>query len=498
MKNLNVIVFYGGDNATSARDELLTWLKNIDVHIQLGLGINARKVSDWPANSGSTVDKRVEEAIEWADKAVLLLTPDPRGESGAPNVLEEFGRWRGKKGGESMIVLRHKDVKPHSNARGLIYVKFHENIIAECSSQIIQFLQDPIIIEDSSHSPESDYRRLPITPNLLIGRDSDLLAIKNRLGITNDPSLKKLTIIRGWPGVGKTTLINSLVHDEEVIEYFTDGVLWASLGEHGDAYIQLVAWMRQLDVYGPDVKSLDQAINRLKNVLRHKHILLIVDDVWEPDVGIPFKQILGANCYLVTTTRFPSVASHLASVPDDIYRLDVLSDKHGFDLLCLIAPTVTAHYPEECQTLVRDIEGLPLAILVAGRLLEEEYPLSESSALLLMQEIRDKQKLLDQTAPGNRFDPETGTTPTIQFLLKKSSDKLDEKARDCFSYLGVFAPKPATFDLSAMTYMWQFSDDKETLNYVRKLRDRGLIEPLQRGRFQMHALLVMHAQTLLA
>jgi hypothetical protein len=46
-----------------------------------------------------------------------------------------------------------------------------------------------------------------------------------------------------------------------------------------------------------------------------------------------------------------------------------------------------------------------------------------------------------------------------------------------------------------MKAVWQVEDPKPT---VRILVDRGLLEPITEiGRFQMHALLVMHAKTLL-
>ena len=87
------------------------------------------------------------------------------------------------------------------------------------------------------------------------------------------------------------------------------------------------------------------------------------------------------------------------------------------------------------------------------------------------------------------------TTPTIAALLRRSTDLLDEETRRRFAYLGLFVPKPATFDLDAMAAAWDVSDPKPV---TRILVDRGLLEPVSGGRFQMHALLVLHAQSILA
>lgn len=78
--------------------------------------------------------------------------------------------------------------------------------------------------------------------------------------------------------------------------------------------------------------------------------------------------------------------------------------------------------------------------------------------------------------------------------LQRSIERLGF-TRDCCAYLGVFAPKPATFDLAAMKAVWQVEDPKPV---ARTLVDRGLLEFVQEmGRYQMHALLVMLAKSLL-
>ena len=45
---------------------------------------------------------------------------------------------------------------------------------------------------------------LPSAPNLFIGRDNDMAALRQRL--FGEPSTTLITSVRGWPGIGKTTL----------------------------------------------------------------------------------------------------------------------------------------------------------------------------------------------------------------------------------------------------------------------------------------------------
>jgi hypothetical protein len=173
--------------------------------------------------------------------------------------------------------------------------------------------------------------------------------------------------------------------------------------------------------------------------------------------------------------------------------LPVLSEAAGLELLEKLTPETVASYPDEARELIRDLEGLPLAIHVAGRLLHGEARLGWGINELLV-ELRAGANLLSAQPPSDMIGVQRDTSPTVATLLKRSTDALDPELRRRFAFLGLFVPKPATFDLAAMAAAWDVSDAKPI---ARKLVDRGLLEPVSGGRFQMHALLVLHARSLL-
>ena len=363
------------------------------------------------------------------------------------------------------------------------------------------------------------YRRgsAPPLPSLIIGREDALRDLKARLSVAS-ASVQVLTAVRGWPGVGKTTVASALAYDPDVRTSFPDGVLWVSLGQTPSLLSELAAWGRAL---GTDdllkAKTVEEASARLAAFLLNRRMLLIVDDVWKPEHAIPFK-IGGQGCAILITTRDNSVARALAPTPDHVYNLPVLTEDKALELLKSLATSVVAEYPQQSLLLVRELEGLPLAIQVAGHLLnvEASYGFGVTN---LLNELREGAKLLAAKAPADRVDVANETTPTVAVLLQKSTDHLDNHTRDCFAYLGAFAPKPATFDLAAMKVVWQVEDpkptarilvdrglllpiietDKDALKDISSVQvDRGLLEPIiETGRFQMHALLVMHAKSLL-
>ncbi|MFK7801609.1 MAG: TIR domain-containing protein [Anaerolineae bacterium] len=157
MDTVNVLILYGGDRATAPRDMLLEWLNSKELHDEIGKTVVAKKVAAMIAHNEGSIDQRVEEMMDWANKAIFLLTPDKRSEFGAPNVLEEFGRWIGQKSRRTMLTLRHEKVKVHSNASGLVYVGFEKDldIMIKCRNRIVAFINEVVPPEANAGEPEA-------------------------------------------------------------------------------------------------------------------------------------------------------------------------------------------------------------------------------------------------------------------------------------------------------------------------------------------------------
>ncbi len=346
----------------------------------------------------------------------------------------------------------------------------------------------PISITPSNSSANV----LPPLPALIIGREQALGDLKQQLGLPNKLPAP-LIIVQGWPGVGKSTIIAALAHDSAVAEFFPDGILWTSLGETPNVLGELNIWAEALGLSLPTQEhSIEQLSTQLTAALRDRRMLLIVDDVWQTEHLGPFK-VGGQFCALLVTSRLNQIAEALAPTAADIYRLAVLGNDAALELLWQLAPEIVAQYPESARDLVHDLEGLPLAIQVAGRLLHNEARLGWGIEELLS-ELRRGVHLLQAQAPGDLAKLGQTPTPTIAALLKRSTDALDPQTQQHFALLGLFVPKPATFDLGAMAAAWDLPDPRPV---ARVLVNRGLLEPIGGGRFQMHALLVMHARMIL-
>ena len=151
---------------------------------------------------------------------------------------------------------------------------------------------------------------LPSLPNLIIGRENELKELKQRIGIRNISqenfsllSPQILTAMRGWPGVGKTTLAAMLAHDPDVFSTFQDGIFWVALGEEPniDRDLRNIGYL--VGESFDEKMSIVEIKDALTGYFSNKRSLFIIDDVWKAEHGTACL-IGGRYCSTLFTTRF--------------------------------------------------------------------------------------------------------------------------------------------------------------------------------------------------
>ncbi|MBK9749890.1 MAG: hypothetical protein IPO91_24370 [Chloroflexi bacterium] len=335
----------------------------------------------------------------------------------------------------------------------------------------------------------------PTYPHKVIGRDQDIANLQSRLGANPNGVHYPFTVVRGWPGVGKTTVINRIVYDDEHVlrSLYPDGILWTTMGTDGDAIAAMRKWARQLGVGHLEMlQDEHEIIEQMRFALQDKRVLLVIDDIWVQKQSNLFKQIATDQTTFLFSTRFTDLAIEMCGL-ENVYFLNVLEREKSLELLQVFASNVFRKYEAELDALVETLEGLPLALRVAGRLMEEELFLGFDVTVLISELQTDFSKLGEKPAV-ERFDEATGQTPTIGLLFRRSIQTLATIDQEAFVCLGGFAPKPATFNLRAMERVCNLTNPQST---ARALVGRGLLEPLGEGRFQMHYTLSMYAAHLL-
>jgi transcriptional regulator with XRE-family HTH domain len=333
-------------------------------------------------------------------------------------------------------------------------------------------------------------------PPLFVGRTNATQALRKMLVNRDDESAAigaNIVILVGVAGIGKTTVSAAMVHDRDVMAEFPDGTLWISLGQAPNLLAGLQAWYQAVcpdrtdDAY--DLRWLSGA---LAAELRYKRMLLIIDDVYDEEHAAPFL-VGGRRCATIVATRFRFVAQALSPTAKAVYELDVLREDDSLRILSAVAPTVVDKYPEKVRTLVRDLQGIPLAIQVAGRLLNREA-VAGLDVTEVFDKLHDQASLLEKEVPIDVASLGDQSSATIGDVLRRT-DRLDAESRGRLILLAESGSAPSTFGLRDLAHIWNVTDPKPT---ARILTGYGLLQPSRSGDFELNTLVSACAKSLLA
>ena len=302
-----------------------------------------------------------------------------------------------------------------------------------------------------------------------------------------------MVTVRGLPGSGKTAV--ATVVADGLRSTFSDGILWVPIGPNPNQLSILADWGRRLgaeDLVG--YKDVGAASARMKALLRNRKVLFALDDVWEAEHVRPLT-VGGPESAVLATTRSRQVARSMAP-SGTMLEIGPLSEAEAVSLLEELVPSLDEADLGLLSELATKLGCLPLALKVAGRLLEEEATLGLGVADLLS-EIKEGEKLLAADVHPDLVDLVETTTPTVTALLGRSTDALEDNERERFGRLGVFEPGPASFDLSAVGSVWGETNEQDIRATLSTLVGRGLVDPDGSGRFFLHPVLKMQASSLL-
>ena len=379
----------------------------------------------------------------------------------------------------------------------------HADTIKRIASYLHVSLDEVSISDNASLLTSSDpggpqkVWNVPQPPSVLVGRKEALKEIQQQLGVgklVHETKLEcPIIVIQGLPGVGKTALTATLVHQPELHERFPDGILWATLGTTPDllAIVRLWSYLINMKDIEESV-TIEESVVKLAIRLRGRRVLLVLDDVWHADHIAVFQQVVSAGCGVLVTTRENALAQALDPAKSVIFHLSVLTDDAAQELLHGFAPAIVERHREECLSLVHALGGLPLALQLAGHVLRMEDRIGWDVTQAL-NELHEGTMLLRAKAPLDCLDLRTQTIPSVSEILKKSTDRLDAATRKYFAELGDYAIRSDTLELTKMAALWKVPDGK---SIVRTLMHRGLLEAIGSGRFRMHPLIAVYAKSL--
>ena len=164
----------------------------------------------------------------------------------------------------------------------------------------------------------------PPPPDHFAGREGDLATLKAALAGGQGGTTVALTAIKGWGGIGKTTLARQLAY-----EVWTGGqfgaVLWTEVKPGPTAARLLLDWAHYFDPAfgfgGLDEDSAARAVKAgLDDLINEtagptSRVLVVLDDVWEDGIGAVRMLLKGLprRAVVLVTTRSAMVAQRLSA-----------------------------------------------------------------------------------------------------------------------------------------------------------------------------------------
>ncbi|HEX5106422.1 MAG TPA: NB-ARC domain-containing protein [Pirellulaceae bacterium] len=272
----------------------------------------------------------------------------------------------------------------------------------------------------------------------------------------------KVVGLYGMGGIGKSVLANLLVRDRKIREVFPDGIVWIPLGSQGDLRLHLQEVCRSLGDSGK-LANEGEGKARLKQLVKDKAVLLVLDNVWHADALNAF-DMLGPRCRALVTTRDSGL---LFSVGAQCFDVELLTNSDAALLLALSAGLDVDSLSAEGLAVLSECGRLPLALTLCGGMMRGGRSWSEILVQL-------RQARIDRIATRHSVEPHhTSVWQTIHVSVEMLPP--DERAR--FLELGVFVADETPE--AAITTLWSHSgglSEWDAQNLLLKLGQVSLVQ----------------------
>ncbi|XP_047965996.1 putative late blight resistance protein homolog R1B-14 [Salvia hispanica] len=198
--------------------------------------------------------------------------------------------------------------------------------------------------------------------------------------------------ITGMGGIGKTTLARAVFEDEQVVNHFPVRA-WIHVSQNYEiqnVYEELLFSLEKQVEKGL-VNDCDTTEHKINQILIKNMHLIVVDDLWSYQAWQAIRKVFPVtendlgDRILITTRDEYAVPS-----PSDSVKMDVMDENLSW---CLLKQKVfgSRECPSDLEKIGKDIakacKGLPLAIVIAARILSQRVQ-TQSSWEELAQNIR--------------------------------------------------------------------------------------------------------------
>lgn len=298
----------------------------------------------------------------------------------------------------------------------------------------------------------------------VIGREKEKERIIDLLIGSDDGGDERIAVvpILGMGGTGKTTLAKLVFNDEKVKEHFKNNKVWLSMPVEFEEEKILRDIMSSASAKAKcDSWNVEMLQNHLRNRLKNKRWLFVMDDVWaltrEEWVGL--RDLFGGvseGSKVIVTSRNKSIASIMGTVPP--FNLADLLPEASLALFvkCAFDQGQEKNHPDLMaigEEIVSKCGGNPLALKTLGSLLYSKNNRSD------WEYVRNSEMWQLQTK--------------ILPSLRISYDLMPPYLKKCFAYCSLF-PKDRTFNNWSVIQLWISNGLIQSSGHNQELEEIGL------------------------
>ncbi|XP_049404833.1 putative late blight resistance protein homolog R1B-16 [Solanum stenotomum] len=350
---------------------------------------------------------------------------------------------------------------PHWRLKGWL------QIIIEDITCIKEKIQEKNTVDDTMKTDiartSSKLARTPRMNEEIVGFKDVIETLRNQL--LNGTKGQDVISIHGMPGLGKTTLANTLYSDRSVVSQFDicAQCCVSQVYSYKDLLLALLC-----DAVGEDSDRRELPDNELADMLRKtllpRRYLILVDDVWDnsawDDLRGCFPDVNNRS-RIILTTRHHEIAKY-ASVHSDPLHLRMFDKDESWKLL-----EKKVFGEQSCSPLLKDV-GLRIAKMCG------QLPLSIVLVAGILSEMEKEVECWEQVA--NNLG--THIHNDSRAIVDQSYHVLPCHLKSCFLYFGAFL-EDEVIDISRLIRLW-ISESFIKSSEGRRLEDiaEGYLENL--------------------
>lgn len=267
--------------------------------------------------------------------------------------------------------------------------------------------------------------------------------------------------IAGMGGSGKTTLARKLYNHPNAKEYF-NCMAWVFISQEWSTRNILSQILRKIRGLKETNRlharlSLKELMDRVRNTLKDKSFLVVLDDLWTREAleeilpALPWENTKWGSKIIITTrnreiSQLPNLQQYLyIHEPQALSEEDswVLFSKIAFN--CQTTNCNTETFERLGKDMLKKCGGLPLAIVALAEILSQRGSIEE------WHHVNDSvlSKVMEHTC--------TSMYGNVQDSLALSYDDLPEALHPCFLYLSLF-PEKCEISVGMLSRMWIAED----------------------------------------